>query len=104
MESSADPTLMQFIKSKGAEGVHQEFVDRIKTKVKAMMGNAMAGYYASSKIKPMLKDEFIAKYEAKGIKAVISKVMVVTPYREFLWVELIDTSAAGGYVASRAMP
>ena len=103
LESSADPTLVEFLKSKGAEEVHKECVAAIKAKGKAMMGNAIAGYYSSKKIIPLLNDKFVAAYAEKGIKAVISKVAVVEPYREFLWIELIDTAKAGGYTPALAM-
>lgn len=105
-ESSADPTLAAFLESKGASEVHAAFVKEISSKGKAMMSNAMTGYYSSGKIKPMLKDKFIAAYKEKGIDAVLSKITVnlgMPAYREFLWVELIDASAAGGYKPGQAM-
>lgn len=104
--SSSDAELMAFLEGKGAVDVHAAFVAAIKSGGKATMGNAMTGYYSSSKIIPMMNDTHTAAYASKGITAAISKVTVnlgQPAFREFLWVELIDAAAAGAYTPGNKM-
>ena len=107
LESSIqDATLQSFLSGKGVVDTIAEFASEVKSSGKAMMGNAMTGYYSSSKIIPFFNSKYKPALAEKGIKAVMSKITVnlgQKNYREFLWVELIDEAVAGDYVAGQAM-
>lgn len=72
---------------------------------KALISNGLTGFYSSKKIKPLLS-KAVRSFEEKGIAVALSKITVnlgQPVFREFLWVELIDTEVAGSYKPAQAV-
>merc|ERR1711935_987323 len=99
-----DKGLVEFLESKGAAGVHAEFVAAIKKRGRATLPNCVSGYFSSRRIRGLLDDRpgrpgFATLYAKCGIRAVLCKKIVgLEPadpsappdVRTFLWVELVD--------------
>merc|ERR1712072_1365082 len=108
---STDPVLEAFLVRKGALEVYQELTLEIKAQCKAMLSGIGFGTYSSDKVRPLLRNKYVALFADKGIAVSVNKKTVnlgTSTWREFTWIELVDVDSsswtyAGGYPSGQLL-